>query len=207
MPEEKPTEFGGRLLIGASGAAAVALLPLYISALRGSFTGTVSVLMTHTAQEFLPAHTVALFADRVMTGGPASTWPRDNHATLAAGHDMLAVFPTTANLLSFVAAGAAPNMLCATILASEFPVVFFPVMTAEMWQKPAVQRNADQLRSDGYKVIDPPWGSRYDVQAGRPVEGPTPPSPPQFVQAISDHMPRRGTGSPVVGQLGAPGPM
>jgi len=190
MSESPSATFGGRLLIGATGSAAVAMLPLYISALRGGFTGSVSVLMTHTATQFLPPHTAALFADRVITGEPASTWPQTNHASLAANHDMLAVFPATANMLSAVAAGAAPNMLCATILAAEFPVVFFPVMTAEMWKKPAVQRNVDQLRADGYHVIEPAWGSRYDVQAGKPIEGPMPPPPPAFLEAISTHMPR-----------------
>jgi phosphopantothenoylcysteine decarboxylase len=190
MTDSQPATFGGRLLIGATGSAAIALLPVYIPALRGNFTGSVSVLMTHTATEFLPPHTVALFADRVITGEPASTWPENNHAVLAAEHDMLAVFPATANMLSAVAAGAAPNMLCATILAAEFPVVFFPVMTGEMWKKPAVQRNVDRLRQDGYQVIDPPWGSRYDVQAGGPVEGPMPPPPPVFAEAIGTFMPR-----------------
>jgi phosphopantothenoylcysteine decarboxylase len=49
MTESHSAAFGGHLLIGASGSAAVAMLPLYISALRGGFTGSVSVLMTHTA--------------------------------------------------------------------------------------------------------------------------------------------------------------
>jgi phosphopantothenoylcysteine decarboxylase len=190
MTESQPATFGGRLLIGATGSAVVAMLPLYISALRGGFTGSVSVLMTRTASKFLPASTVALFADRVITGEPASTWPENNHATLAAEHDLLAVFPATANVLASVATGAAPNMLGGTILAATFPVVFFPVMTAQMWDKRAVQRNVDQLRGDGYHVIDPPWGSRYDVYAGKPVEGPMPPPPPAFVQAIGAHMPR-----------------
>jgi phosphopantothenoylcysteine decarboxylase len=190
MTDNQPTTFGGRLLIGATGSAAVATLPLYLSALRSAFTGSISLLMTHTAQQFLPAHTAGLFADWVITGEPASSWPEVNHASLAAEHDLLAVLPATANVLSDVAAGAAPNMLCATILAAEFPVVFFPVMTAEMWKKPAVARNVDRLRGDGYHVIDPPWGSRYDVRAGGLVEGPMPPPPPAFVETISEHMPR-----------------
>lgn len=189
MTENQSSTFGGRLLIGASGSAVVAFLPMYISALRNRFTGSVSVLMTHTATEFLPAHTVALFADRVITDESASTWPTDNHATLTGQNDMLAVFPATANLLSAAATGAAPNMLSATILASDFPVVIFPVMTGEMWSKPAVQRNVRQLRADGYHVIDPPWGPRYDVQIGKTIESPMPPPPPQFVELIGEHMP------------------
>jgi phosphopantothenoylcysteine decarboxylase len=190
MTDSQPGPFGGRLLIGATGSAVVAFLPMYISALRNEFTGSVSVLMTHTAAEFLPAHTVGLFADRVVTGEPPSTWPADNHASLAAGHDMIAVFPATANVLAAVASGSAPNMLCGTILAAEAPVVFFPVMTGEMWKKPAVQRSVDRLRGDSYQVIDPPWGSRYDVQVGRQVETPMPPPPPRFVEVIREHMPR-----------------
>jgi phosphopantothenoylcysteine decarboxylase len=57
----------GRLLIGATGSGAVAFLPMYISALRSQFTGSISVLMTHTATAFLPPHTVSLFADHVLT--------------------------------------------------------------------------------------------------------------------------------------------
>jgi phosphopantothenoylcysteine decarboxylase len=189
MTDNQSGPVGGRLLIGASGSAVVAFLPMYISALRTQFTGSVSVVMTHTASEFLPAHTVALFADHVITGDLASTWPENNHATLAAHHDMMAVFPATANILSAVATGAASNMLCATILAAEFPVVFFPVMTGEMWKKLAVQRSVSQLRGDGYHVIDPQWGLRYDVQLGKSVEGPMPPPPPRFMEVISEHMP------------------
>ncbi len=83
MTSNDSLKFGGRLLIGASGSAAVAMLPAYINALRATFTGTVTVLMTHTAATFLPPHTVALFADRVVTGAEPGDWPRENHAALA----------------------------------------------------------------------------------------------------------------------------
>lgn len=73
--------------------------------LRSVFKGVITVLMTHTATTFLPAHTVALAADRVVTGGEAATWPRDNHATLAAGHDLMMILPATANFLSVAASG------------------------------------------------------------------------------------------------------
>jgi phosphopantothenoylcysteine synthetase/decarboxylase len=191
MANDGILSFGGRLLIGASGSAAVALLPMYISALRGQFTGTITVLMTHTATVFLPPHTVALFADRVVTGESAATWPTENHATLVEGHDMFAVLPATANMLAATATGAAPNMLAATILNATFPVVFFPVMTGDMWNKPSVRRNVDQIRQDGHHVVDPAWGPRYDVALGTSVDGPMPPAPPQFVEVIGQLMPER----------------
>ncbi|GAA4577702.1 flavoprotein [Planotetraspora kaengkrachanensis] len=189
MSDTEVSSFGGRLLIGATGSAAVASLPTYISALRTAFTGTVTVLMTHTAATFLPPHTVALFADRVVTGATAAAWPRDNHATLAAQHDLMAVLPTTANMLSVTATGGAPNLLSTTILAATFPVVFFPVMTGEMWESPAVTRNVRQIREDGYHVVDPSWGSRYDVALGEFVKSPMPPAPPRFIEVIRDLMP------------------
>lgn len=182
--------FSGRLLIGATGSAAVAMLPVYLSALRSQFTGTVTVLMTHTATRFLPAHTAALFADQVVTGEPESTWARHNQVTLAAEHDMLAVLPATANMLAATATGAAGNLLSATVLAASFPVVFFPVMSGEMWEKPAVKRNVEAVRADGYHVVDPAWGPRYDVALGTFVNSPMPPPPPRFIDVVREFMPQ-----------------
>ena len=71
-------------------------------------------------------------------------------------------------------------------------MVFFPVMTGEMWRKPAVRRNVAQLREDGYHVIDPAPGRRYDVGFGTVIESPMPPTPPEFIQAVGKLMPRRG---------------
>jgi phosphopantothenoylcysteine synthetase/decarboxylase len=184
MTESTPSTFGGRLLVGASGSAGVAFLPMFLSALRGEFTGIVTVLMTHTATRFLPASTMALFAERVVSGDDAASWAGDNHVSLADGHDLLVVLPTTANLLSAVAAGAAPNLLSATVLEFASPSVFYPVMSGQMWAKPSVLRNVEQLRADGHDVIDPGTGPRYDVSLRRFVTGPTPPAPSQFVERV-----------------------
>lgn len=176
--------FEGRLLIGATGSAAVAALPMYIGALRSVLRGPITVLMTHTATTFLPAHTVGLFADRVVTGQDPTAWPRENHATLASEHDLTVILPATAHTLSTIASGAAPNMLATTVLAATHPVAFFPVMTGEMWGKPAVQRNVATLREDGHQVFDPASGPRYDVATGDFVDSPQPPPPPRFIEIV-----------------------
>jgi phosphopantothenoylcysteine synthetase/decarboxylase len=186
--EHRVMTFGGNLLIGASGSGAVAFLPMYLSALRAEFSGRVTVLMTHSATTFLPASTMALFADRVVTAEDPATWARTNHVSLADEHDAFMVLPATANTLAAVAIGGAPNQLTTTVLEFPSPAVFFPVMSAHMWAKASVQRNVSRLRSDGHEVVDPAEGPRYDVSLGRIVTGPTPPTPPQFVSKVAERL-------------------
>jgi phosphopantothenoylcysteine synthetase/decarboxylase len=157
---------------------------MYLSALRAEFSGNVTVLMTHTATTFLPASTMGLFADQVVIGDDPSAWARTNHVSMAEHNDLFVVLPATANTLAAVASGAAPNLLATTVLEFGSPVVFFPVMSGQMWAKTAVQRNVDTLRVDGHDVVDPGVGPRYDVALGRSVTGPMPPAPPQFVAKV-----------------------
>ena len=38
------------------------------------------------------------------------------------------------------------------------PVLLAPAMNWQMWEKPAVQRNVEQLRRDGVRFVDPEEG-------------------------------------------------
>ena len=67
--------------------------------------------------------------------------------------------PATANTLAKAAHGIADNLLTATILAANCPVVFAPSMNATMWCKSTTQRNVTQLRADGHTVIEPVSGT------------------------------------------------
>jgi len=180
---------GKRVLIGASGAASAMMLPMYINALHAQLGGTFTVLRAHTAATFIPPHTLEPVADRVVSGDSSSDWAAENQARLVAEHDILVVLAATANTLANAAAGAAPNRLLAVILASNFPVVFFPVMNGNMWNKPAVKRNVAQLREDGYHVNDPVWADRYDVGSRTILHDPTLPPPPEVAQVIAKLMP------------------
>jgi phosphopantothenoylcysteine decarboxylase len=175
-----------RLLVGASGAAAVAGLPAYLTALHCELDAQLTVVMTRSARQFLPEHTVGLHAERVVTGDDQARWPTDNQAALALSHDVVLVLPSTANMLAAAATGAAPNLLGGVILAAPGPVLFFPVMSPTMWAKPPITRNIDQLRHDGHHVVEPVWADRYDFATRTSVKSPALPPPPTVVAAVRE---------------------
>ncbi|MFF3752735.1 flavoprotein [Streptomyces sp. NPDC002018] len=179
---------GKRFLIGACGAAAVTMLPRYVNTLRERFGGRFTVLMTHTATEFLPSHTVALFADRVVSGNSPADPAAENQARLVAEHDLLVVLPATANTLADAATGSAPNRLAAVILAADFPVVFFPVMHRDLWRRPSVARDVARLRADGFHVNDPVRADRPAAGLRTVVRDPALPPPPRVAEVVAGLM-------------------
>src|SRR5262245_20957590 len=67
------------------------------------------------------------------------------HTRLGQGADLVVVAPATARLIGSYAAGISSDLLTATLLATEAPVVLCPAMHTEMWQHPAVQDNLATL--------------------------------------------------------------
>ncbi|GAA1348361.1 flavoprotein [Saccharothrix algeriensis] len=186
MIENSGIPTGPRVLVGATGSVAVTALPAYLTEMRSRLGGTYTVLMTHTATTFLPPTTVAIHAERVVSGESPEDWPTDKPSRLAAGHDVVVVLPATANMLAAVATGAAPNRLTTVILSTTCPVVYFPSMGAAMWRKPAVQRNVAQIRADGGHVPEPEWHDSYDVGSRSMSHHPTMPPPPEVAKIVGD---------------------
>jgi phosphopantothenoylcysteine synthetase/decarboxylase len=180
-----------RILVGASGSVDITLLPRYLAAIKTQIDCWLTVLMTPNATLFLPATTLALYADRVISGESPGDWPSDKPSRIVADHDVLAVLPATANTLATVAQGGATNRLTTVILAANFPVLFFPVMGAVMWEKPAVRRNVAQLRDDGYRVVEPVWHENFDASLQRLVGHPSLPEPDTVVSLLKDHLGER----------------
>jgi phosphopantothenoylcysteine synthetase/decarboxylase len=158
--------------------------------------------MTHTATQFLPARTVALFADQVLSDPEESF--TTNHVSLAAQQDLIIVLPASAHILALVAGGQAANLITRTILAARCPVVFLPAMNSVMWNKPAVQRNVAQLREDGYEVLEPDWSDRFDLSTRQMAANPTLPTPRRVAELIAERMP--GPGQPPASPLAQPVP-
>lgn len=91
------------------------------------------------------------------------------HVSLAKRADVLLIAPATANVIAKLAHGLADDMLTTTALACTCPKLIAPAMNTAMYTNPVVQRNLEQLRRDGWTVIDPNSGvlACKDVGAGK----------------------------------------
>lgn len=161
---------GREIVIGVSGGIAAYKTAALVSQLVQGGAG-VTVVQTASAREFVGPATFA-----ALTGRPVLEKVFDNdahplgaHIELARRADLLCVAPATANVLAKAATGMADDLLSTLLLSFTGPVLLCPAMNVEMWSKPAVQRNVDQLRRDGIHFVDPEegWLSCRDRGVGR----------------------------------------
>ncbi|KQN19505.1 bifunctional phosphopantothenoylcysteine decarboxylase/phosphopantothenate synthase [Sphingomonas sp. Leaf33] len=81
------------------------------------------------------------------------------HIQLSRAADLIVVAPATADLLARMAQGHADDLATTLLLATDTPVLAAPAMNVRMWQHAATQRNVDQLRADGVRVMEPDEGA------------------------------------------------
>jgi len=146
----------------------------------------VSVILTDAAQKFIGRTTFEALTGRPVNSElfqPAEHF-RGEHIGLAQRAQLIVIAPATAASMARMAHGLADNLLTTTILASTASVLVAPAMNCEMWAKPAVQRNIDQLRADGYDFIEPEagWLSCGQIGAGRMA------SPESIVERIQQQV-------------------
>lgn len=146
----------------------------------------VSVIMTESATRFVGPTTF-----QALTGRPVYIElfnPQEHyqgeHIGLARRAELFVIAPTTASTMARLAAGMSDDLLSTCYLVTTAPVLIAPAMNCEMWDKPAVQRNVEQLRADGIKMIEPGsgWLSCGQVGAGRMAE------PTEILQHIEQRL-------------------
>jgi len=149
---------GRELLVGVTGGIAAYKTAALVSKLVQAGAG-VSVVMTSSATKLVGPKTFEALTGRPvqtrMFGTGAGAHP---HIELAEAAELLCVAPATANLLAKAAVGLADDLLSTLLLSFDGPVVMAPAMNTRMWEKPAVQRNVEQLRTDGVVLIEPEEG-------------------------------------------------
>jgi phosphopantothenoylcysteine decarboxylase/phosphopantothenate--cysteine ligase len=149
-----------RILLCATGAYIVYSLPRIIMHLLHHVADDVQVVLSREASKMVSRQSVEatsrnhVFVDTNETADGIFV----PHIELARDADFILVYPATVNILGKVANGIADDLISALIIAAEIPVVFVPVSNPAMLDHPAVQRNTDRLKSDGYVVLPPMLG-------------------------------------------------
>lgn len=129
----------------------------------------VAPVLTEGAQRFVGAATFSALASE-----PAQSSLFDGphpipHTRLGQRTDLVLVAPATARVLSDLTTGRSDDLLVATLLATEAPVMVAPAMHTEMWRHPSVVDNLAVLRRRGVVIVDPESGrlAGGDVGEGR----------------------------------------
>lgn len=156
-----------RILLGITGGVA-AYKAAELARLMVKDGLDVQVVMTQAATHFIGAATL-----QALTGHPVFTdlWDErvDNgmaHIDLTRGADAILVAPASADFLAKLAQGRADDLLSTLCLARDCPLLLAPAMNRQMWEAPATQRNARQLREDGLTLLGPDQGEQACGETG-----------------------------------------
>ncbi len=166
---------GKKIVLGLSGGVACYKAAELCRALVRE-GASVQVVMTDAATHFITAVTM-----QALSGNPVYTDQWDArmannmaHIDLTRGADAILIAPCSADFMRKLAHGVCDDLLSTLCLARphQLPLLVAPAMNVEMWQNPATQRNAAQLRADGISILGPAAGEQAcgEVGLGRMLE-------------------------------------
>jgi phosphopantothenoylcysteine decarboxylase/phosphopantothenate--cysteine ligase len=184
----------GRLLLCATGGYQCYALPGFILSLLRHVADDVQVVLSAAAARLVSPLAVQAASRHPVYIGMEDTGPDVfvPHIELGRQADLVLVYPATVNIVGKIANGIADELVAALVLATTAPVFFVPVANPDMWAQPAVRRNLDRLRADGYAVLPPlpalEVATREGLdQAGEPF--PLPTLLPQIAAALAADSP------------------
>ena len=135
---------------------------------------SVTVAMTEAAKKFIGPTTFEALTNRPVYQNifEPVEHPQGEHIGLARRANLYLIAPATADFLAKAAHGHANDLVSTLVLTVTCPVFVAPAMNTEMWNKPSVQRNIQQLKEDGLNFIEPGsgWLSCGQIGAGRMAE-------------------------------------
>jgi phosphopantothenoylcysteine decarboxylase/phosphopantothenate--cysteine ligase len=123
---------------------------------------TVQVIMSEAATKFMtPVTMQALTGNHVYTDQwDARISNNMAHIELSRKADVIVAVPASADLMAKISHGLANDLVSATCLAKECPLIVVPAMNKQMWENAATQRNMQQLQADGITVLGPTSGTQ-----------------------------------------------
>ena len=158
---------GQKIVLGISGGIAAYKTPELVRLLkkRGA---EVQAVLTRSAKEFVTETTL-----QAVSGAPVRENLWDKEAEAAMGHielarwaDLVLIAPATAEIMSRLALGAAPDLLTTLCLATEAPIVVAPAMNHIMWADSGVQDNCRVLKQRDIRILGPAVGDQACGESG-----------------------------------------
>jgi phosphopantothenoylcysteine decarboxylase/phosphopantothenate--cysteine ligase len=162
------------ILLGVSGGIAAFKAPEIVRRFRErghnvrcAITRSAPAFVTPLTLEVLTGH--AVYREEFLE---ANNSGEELHISVARWADVFCVAPATCNLLARLALGLADDFVSTTALAFEGAMVVAPAMSAEMWEKEAVQQHVETLRRRGVRIVGPVEGplATGEHAMGRMVE-------------------------------------
>jgi phosphopantothenoylcysteine decarboxylase/phosphopantothenate--cysteine ligase len=159
------TELTGRhIVLGLSGGIACYKAAELVRAIIKA-GGTVQVVMTEAAEQFITAVTLQALSNRPVYTSQWDAREANNmaHINFTREADAVLVAPASADFIAKLLHGRADDLLSLLCLARPIercPLLVAPAMNREMWAHPATQRNFAQLAADGAQVLGPGNGDQ-----------------------------------------------
>ncbi|MDJ0700939.1 MAG: bifunctional phosphopantothenoylcysteine decarboxylase/phosphopantothenate--cysteine ligase CoaBC [Woeseiaceae bacterium] len=161
------------IVLGITGGIAAYKAPELVRRLRER-GADVQIVMTRAAEEFVTGTAL-----QAVSGHPirSNLWDKEaeaamSHIELARWADVVLIAPATAEMLSRLAGGGAPDLLTTLCLATRAPIAVAPAMNHVMWSNPAVQSNVRLLQERGMYMLGPDYGDQAcgETGAGRMLQ-------------------------------------
>jgi phosphopantothenoylcysteine decarboxylase/phosphopantothenate--cysteine ligase len=148
---------GRRILLGVTGGIA-SYKSAWLARLLTQAGAQVDVVLTRSAREFIGSVTFEALTGRHVHTVLIGDGHALDHIRLAREAHLMVIAPATADFLARAAHGHADELLSATLLAAECPVLVVPAMNDKMWANATVQANCASLKAQGKHVLDPGVG-------------------------------------------------
>lgn len=116
----------------------------------------VYVIMTENATNFVTPLMLQRSVDhpiQIRSFDPPKTWD-NSHKSLSHETDLLLIAPASANILGKAANGISDDLLSTTIMSMRGPKIIATHINDMMYNSPAVQRNVQTLKNDGFIFVE-----------------------------------------------------
>ena len=143
------------------------------------------VVMTEASRHFITPVTLQALSGKLVFTDQWDSRISNNmaHIDLSRHADAILIAPCSADFMRKLVHGAADDLLSTLCLArpANVPLLVAPAMNVEMWDNPATQRNAVQLKKDGITLLGPAAGDQAcgETGLGRMLE------PEQLLESLS----------------------